>query len=109
MSVDYRFIGKRIQQKRKEKKWTQEQLAEKLGVTVGYVSQLERGITKINLDRLSEIGTLLETELSYFITGTVSGQNSYLHDELTEKIAHLNPNQRKMVAEIIDSILKNKP
>ena len=108
MTVDYRAIGTRIQQKRKEKKLTQEQLAEKLGVSVGYVSQMERGIVKINLDRLAEIGTLLETELPYFITGTVSAQGSYLQDELSERIAKLPSQKRKFLSDIIDSLLKNE-
>ena len=46
MSVDYRSIGGRIKQRRRATGMTQEQLAERLFVTVGYVSQLERGISK---------------------------------------------------------------
>ena len=63
MSVDYRSIGGRIKQRRRAAGMTQEQLAERLFVTVGYVSQLERGISKTNLDMLSKICTILDCDI----------------------------------------------
>lgn len=59
MSVNYKLIGLRIQQCRKQQKKTQEMIAEYLNVTVGYISQLERGITKINLGTLDKIANYL--------------------------------------------------
>lgn len=107
MTVDYKEIGKRIRQKRKEKKLTQEALAEKLDITVGYVSQMERGVTKISLERLAEIGAVLDTELSCFLNGTVQKQNSYLQTELAEKIEKLGQKDRQLLSEILDAMLRN--
>ena len=45
MSVDYQLIGRRISQYRRAERKTQENLAEGLGVSVGYISQIERGVT----------------------------------------------------------------
>ncbi|MBQ3826264.1 MAG: helix-turn-helix transcriptional regulator [Spirochaetaceae bacterium] len=50
MSIDYRLIGQKIQTKRKTLHKTQENMAESISVTVGYISQIERGITKVNLE-----------------------------------------------------------
>lgn len=61
-------------------------VAEYLNVTVGYISQLERGITKINLDTLDKIATYLGTDISLFITGVVPQQKFYLDEEVSEKI-----------------------
>ena len=55
MAVDFFTVGQRIQKRRKMLHKTQEQMAEALSVTVGYISQIERGVTKISLDTLSEI------------------------------------------------------
>ena len=107
MTVDYKEIWKRIRQKRKEKKLTQEALAEKLDITVGYVSQMERGVTKISLERLAEIGAVLDTELSSFLNGTVQKQNSYLQTELAEKIEKLGQKDRQLLSEILDAMLRN--
>mgnify|MGYP003307919335 CR=1 FL=1 len=53
-------IGKRIKELRKEAGLTQEKLAEELSVTVGYVSQIEGGRVKINLEMLGKIAFVAE-------------------------------------------------
>jgi transcriptional regulator with XRE-family HTH domain len=106
MSVDYRLIGTRIKEKRKEAGKTQEQLAENLSVTVGYVSQLERGITKISLDTLSNICAALNCDMEYFVSGVTMENKEYMKDELYYKAQLLNKTQRQMLLEIIDIIKK---
>ena len=59
MGVDYRAIGRRIKTKRRSVGKTQDNLAEALSVSVGYISQLERGVTKINLETLYRIARVL--------------------------------------------------
>lgn len=108
MGVDYKLIGSRIKAKRKAEGKTQEQLAEKLSVSVGYVSQLERGVTKISLDTLSEICAILNGDMSFFITGTVTEQQAYLQDELIEKYSKLNQTQKRMILEFLDVFIKNQ-
>ena len=107
MSVDYKLIGGRIKAKRKAAGKTQEQLAEKLSVTVGYVSQIERGVTKLSLDTLSEICSILNCDMSFFITGTATGENAYLQEELIEKYSALTQTQKKTILDFIDVLIKN--
>lgn len=107
MSADYKLIGGRIKAKRKAAGKTQEQLAEKLSVSVGYISQIERGVTKINLDTLSEICAVLNCDMSFFITGTATGENAYLQAELIEKFSALTQTQKRFVLDMIDLLPKN--
>ena len=102
MAIDYILIGKRIKEKRKQAGFTQEVLAEKLNVTVGYISQCERGISKINLEKLSQISEFLDCDLSYFTTGTALGNENYLEDELMVRCQRLSPLQKKQVLHFID-------
>lgn len=107
MAVDFKLIGERIKKKRKQTGLTQEQLAEKIDVTVGYVSQCERGISKINLEKLSEISDALKCDLSYFVSGsTINGEN-YLVDELIQKYSLLTPKQKKQILKFINIILNS--
>ncbi|MEG1773897.1 MAG: helix-turn-helix transcriptional regulator, partial [Oscillospiraceae bacterium] len=59
MKIDFSAIGKRIQCRRRQQKKTQDELAEALLVSVGYVSQIERGVTKISLETLAGIADFL--------------------------------------------------
>ena len=107
LAVDYKVIGTRIKEKRKAAGKTQEQLAEILSVTVGYVSQMERGVTKINLDMLSDICAALETDMSFFVSGTATEKGDYLEGEIGSRFSKMNEKQKKLAIEIIDSIINN--
>lgn len=107
MNIDYRQIGSRIKIKRKEKGLTQEKLAELLDVSVGYVSQLERGVTKISLDTLGAISGVLECDVTYFIAHSTVASVDYLCNEFTEQFRDLTQAQRLIVLDVIDVLKKH--
>jgi transcriptional regulator with XRE-family HTH domain len=49
------------------KGWSQEEMAEKLGMVVGGYSKIERGETDVNLSRLQQIAGIFGIELSHLI------------------------------------------
>lgn len=106
MGVDYKVIGQRIQQRRKKLHKTQDHLAEALAVSVGYVSQIERGVTKINLETLSKISRFLDCGIADLINGTTSYQPFYLNEELGSLYQKMNPKQKRMLVEIARTILR---
>lgn len=107
MSVDFKLLGSRIKQTRKNFGKTQEWLAEQIDVSVGYISQIERGITKVNLETLGEICTVLNGDMAYLVSGTAKNQSGYLRDEISEKLESLTERDKKLVASLIDSMLQN--
>ncbi len=106
MVIDYKIIGERIKKARKENRMTQEVLAEKADVTVGYISQIERGICKVNLDTLAVIASILDCEVNTLIDGTSHLNDSYLRNEITEKIMLCNDKQKKLILEFVDLLLE---
>jgi transcriptional regulator with XRE-family HTH domain len=59
-------MGARIKALRKEKKYTLKQLAEETGLSIGFLSQLERGMSSIAVDSLARIAAVLGVSLSTF-------------------------------------------
>lgn len=108
MGVDYRVIGKRIHQKRKEQRFTQECLAEHLSVSVGYISQIERGVTKINLDTLAKISSFLQCDIAELVSGSSADQIRYLNEEIGSLFARMNEKQKKLLVEIAQCILRTE-
>ncbi|UQT49010.1 helix-turn-helix transcriptional regulator [Flavonifractor plautii] len=98
MNVDYGAIGQRIKQVRRSRDMTQERLAEALSVSVGYISQIERGVTKINLDTLAAVAAHLNCELSELVTGVSVLQGRYLEGELAQLVDQMDGRQRKMLS-----------
>lgn len=85
---------------------TQEVLAEKADVTVGYISQIERGISKVNLETMSIIANVLECEVTDFISGSSTLQSSYLQSEICSQLNLCSEKQKKMVLEFILMLIK---
>ena len=69
MALDFNIIGQRLKAARIEKHLTQEQLAEKLDVSVAFLSRIERGNSHINLKRLNEICSILDISEGYILNG----------------------------------------
>ena len=67
MALDFSIIGERIKRARLDKHLTQEKVAEKLDVSVAFLSRIERGTSHINLKRLSEICSILDVSEGYIL------------------------------------------
>ena len=100
MNVDYFAIGQRIKQVRRDRGMTQERLAEALSVSVGYISQIERGVTKISLETLAAVAACLACDLSELATGVAVTQ------ELAQLTARMDGRQKKLLHELARLILK---
>ena len=106
MNIDYALIGKRIKEARKEKHYTQDVLAEKLDVSIGYVSQLERGITKISLDLLGAIAGILEQDMAYFLDAANVTANNYLFSDVVSLFSALSVRDKQLAIEFLKLLSK---
>ncbi len=101
MNIDYKLIGDRIKRVRKTRGMTQELMAEKLNVSIGYVSQVERGITKISLDLLGAISTILNYDIAALISESAVNSNDYMESEIINEIRKLDNKKKKFVLNLI--------
>ncbi len=62
-------IGKRISERRKMMRLTQEQLAEQMDVSIQMISNLERGVKAIRIDNLIRLSQTLNISTDYILTG----------------------------------------
>ena len=60
------MIGSKIKQLRTEKRYTLKELSAETGLSVGFLSQLERGLSSIAIDSLAKIADLLGVTLTSF-------------------------------------------
>ena len=60
-------IGELIKQKRTENKMTLKDISEATDLSIGFLSQLERGLTSIAQDTLKKVAKALNVEMSYFM------------------------------------------
>lgn len=60
----YRNLGQNIKNRRKELGLTQQQLADKMNMSLNFVGKIEVAFSKPSLDTLIEIADVLETTVS---------------------------------------------
>ncbi len=101
MNIDYKLIGERIKRMRKSNGMTQEILAERLNVSIGYVSQVERGITKISLDLLAAISAILNCDIASLISESAVNSNEYMESEIINEIKKLDQKKKKYILNVI--------
>lgn len=97
--IDLQGIGKRIQTRRKQQGYTQEQLAEMMNVSIQMISNLERGNKAIRIDNLINLSQILNVSTDYILTGKQT------KDDVTAVIAQissLSERDRKMIELLID-------
>lgn len=76
---DYRQeIGVRLKQVRKNKHFTQEQIAEALDISQKHYSEAERGLTGLSVGHLIEFSELLSVSLDYLLKGNTSQDTATL-------------------------------
>lgn len=95
-------IGKRIQARRKQQGLTQEQLADRMNVSIQMVSNLERGIKAIRIDNLINLSQLLNVSTDYILTGRETADDLAA---LTFRIEQLSPSDRRMIEMLVDYCL----
>ena len=67
---DYKTgMGRRIKQRRKEFEMTQEEPAERLGISVRHMSEAERGLSGLSIENLIRLSELFGVSLDYYIRG----------------------------------------
>lgn len=100
--ADLGGIGKRIQNRRKQLGYTQEQLAEMMNVSIQMVSNLERGNKAIRIDNLINLSQILDVSTDYILTGKETKEDLEM---LTSKIALLSVRDRRMIGQLVEYCL----
>ena len=106
MAIDYNVIGERIKKARKDKNLTQEYLAEKLDVSIAFLSRIERGSSRINLKRLSQICEILEVSEGEILNGVSSNSNKYLTDEFSALLEGCSNEKKRLIYDIAKVIIE---
>lgn len=65
-------VGERIKARRLELEWTQDQLAQKAGISKSFLSDLENGKRSVGAENLLDIARALGVSIDYLMTGQVS-------------------------------------
>ena len=106
-------FGEKIAKQRKELNFTQEQLADILGVSRQSISKWESDIAYPETDKLIELGKLFDCSMDYLLKEDVIEKNGALASGFTEKVEEIsrkvmtdkNKGKAKKILKVIGIVL----
>lgn len=103
-------IGMKLREFRAQKGWTQEEVAEKLDMSVSNYSNIEQGKTKVNTEKLKSIAEKLDTNVFEILalgekntvyiqenSGGYNGWSYVFHDSLPANYQALKAENEKLM------------
>ena len=100
--MDYYSIGQRIRKYRKIRGLSQEQLAERIGISVTHMSHIETGNTKLSLPVFVDLANVLEVQTDDFLSDYPSDRSNSLA-ELTVLAEQCTTQQLRIITDIAKS------
>lgn len=96
-------IGSNLYKARKKKGYTQQQLADMVGVTEQTISNAENGGKAMRPENIAKICKALDISADYLLFGTENKAALSISEEDFER---LTPEQRESIKQILDNCLK---
>lgn len=105
--MEWTELGTRLREARKKKDFTQQMLADAVGVSEIYISQLERGMKLPSLALFIQIITALDISADYILRDTVPTGKDFVYEEVAELLEGLTPKQRRGAIDILDAYVQS--
>lgn len=98
--MDYYKIGQRIRKYRKAHGLSQEQLAERVGISVTHMSHIETGNTKLSLPVLMELAETLQVQTDDLLREEFFGRRS-AENEVLRMLENCDEKQLRILTDIL--------
>lgn len=103
-----RAFGTRLKELRKTRRWTQKQLAEKLGVRFQQLNKYECGLNVPPVEKLILMGQIFETSVDYLLTGTHVDRAALNSIRLLDRLKQLEQftaEDQEIVIKLLDAMI----
>lgn len=105
--MNMREIGKRIREKRLEKSWSQEELAERMNLSITYIGMIERGEKFPRLETFIKMANILEASADELLVDVIQQGYKLRMSRYAEKVSKLDEKEKQKLYGIIDVFLEN--
>lgn len=97
---DYKHdMGLRIKSERKKLKLTQEQIAERLDISVKHLSEVERGLAGLSVENLIKLSSIFGVSIDYLVKGEAD-KNKW--NGVLLELQTVEPEKENLIKELID-------
>ncbi len=97
--MDYVDLGKKVRARRMELNWTQERLAQEIGVSTSFIGHIERGSRKASIDTLVMLANAMEISTDEMLEGSL-----LVSDQLVRPVKRLTKGQQYVMKQVISTL-----
>lgn len=101
-------IGKRVKECREKLGLTQEEFAEKTGLTTNYISTVERGASFPRCEKLITILNALEVPADAIFCDVLTHTSIYKASLLSAELSSLPPEAQNRILQIVEMMVKQE-
>lgn len=102
--ISYYEVGQRVRKFRKAYGLSQEELAEKVGISTTHMSHIETGNTKLSLQVLVDLSLALEVKTDELLFDHIPSDKGDCTAEIARLIDSCSAVEAKLLKEIISSV-----
>lgn len=103
MDVDKKLVGRRVRHLREAADLSQDQLAEKLGLSKNHISSIECGKSLLTTKRLLALCDVLGGTPDYYLIGEITPET----DAITMLVKRLSPKEQQILLRLLTAYLEN--
>ncbi len=102
--MDYYAIGQRIRKIRRARGFSQEELAEKVGISITHMSHIETGNTKLSLPVFVDLAGALEVRTDELLSDGGAGTRSASIEEIVRILEPCTTQQIQIIEDILRAV-----
>ena len=102
--MDYYKIGQRIRKFRKAYRLSQEQLAEKVGISTTHMSHIETGNTKFSLPLFVKLANVLSIQTDELLYDTPQKNKTAIKGELEEILDSCSMQDIRIIEDVVKAV-----
>lgn len=106
MDIDYRAIGKRVKSARINAHLTQEELSEKINMSLSHISNIETGNTKLSLPAILEIANALSVSVDELLCDNNTQTVTVYQNELQKIVSDCSYNEMQIITDVVKTLVE---
>ena len=107
MSLNYNLIGLRIKEFRMRNRLSQAELAERIDMSVSYISQIETAKKQASLASLVRIANALEVTVDHMLNGNQTSDPAEYQSDLVQLLEGCSSGEKRIIYEIALAVKKS--